>query len=308
MTALEDHWSGDDWQNYCRQLLTIRYGVAFQPVPDRDRGDLGIEGFTSSGEVFQCYAAQNPYNNEELYKKQRRKITQDLGKLVDNIENLKKLTGLSEIKCWVLLVPRFDSRRLIQHATSKTQEVLAKGLDIIHGEFYARVLTDQDFSSEKHTLEGTSEPLLPNPPSGATLEAVINWQVGRPEEAKRLNNKVATLSVNKPCEEQQELFIELIKLHLYGARSEEQLRQAQPQMWESLNQAKKHREVVLRAEHLAETSSERTTLQDEIHKMQLRLESVLPSLAGGQAETLAWGIVADWLIRCLFNPIPRAVA
>jgi len=307
MSALESHWSGDDWQNYCRQLLTIRYGVAYQPVPDRDRGDLGIEGFTSHGEVFQCYAAQDPYNNEDLYRKQRRKITQDIGKLVENIEHLKKLTGLSQLRCWVLLVPRFDSRRLIRHATSKAQEVLARDLDIIHSEFYLRVLTDEDFNPEKQELEGTSAPLLPQPPSEATTEAVMAWQAGRPEEAEKLNQKVAALSRNKPREEQQALFIELIKLHIYGARSEEQLRQAQPQMWEGLNQAKKQRELVLPAEHLTATSGRRPTLQDEISKMQSRLESVLPSLAGGEAETLAWGIVADWLIRCLLNPTPRTV-
>ena len=99
-TTAGDQWSGDDWESYCRQLLTQRYGTSYQPVPDRDRGDFGIDGFTSDGEVFQCYAAQDPLGDADLRKKQRVKITEDLKKLENNIEVVSQLTAPAKINRW----------------------------------------------------------------------------------------------------------------------------------------------------------------------------------------------------------------
>jgi len=105
MTDIGISWSGEDWQNYCRRLLGLRYGVGYQSVPDRDRGDFGIDGFTSNGELFQYYAAQDPRNHNDLYTKQRNKITADLRTLESNLARVIQLTAPADIRCWVLLVP-----------------------------------------------------------------------------------------------------------------------------------------------------------------------------------------------------------
>ncbi|MDR0604437.1 MAG: hypothetical protein LBG80_09075, partial [Bacteroidales bacterium] len=39
--------SGDEWQDLGNALIGLKYGPAnYQRVPDNDRGDAGIEGFT----------------------------------------------------------------------------------------------------------------------------------------------------------------------------------------------------------------------------------------------------------------------
>lgn len=305
MSDIGDGWSGDDWENYCRQLLSLRYGVGYQPVPDSERGDFGIDGFTSGGELFQCYAAQEPRSTDDLHKKQRNKMTADLKKLEKNIEEVKKLTAPATIKCWVLLVPRCDTKRTLLHATTKADGLRAKGLDGIDGDFYVRVLTDEDFGSEKQLLGVTTAGLLPDPPPDPTTSIVKEWEANSPESATALNLKLANIPHIDSEEEQQQLCIELIRRHLYCAAVEEQLRGAQPQMWEHLNRARKQREQILVVERHAAAPCEQHTLKDEVREVSSRLRSALPSLTEGEADDYAWGIVADWLIRCPLNPVSR---
>ena len=303
--AVGDQWSGEDWETYCRQLLAQRYGTSYQPVPDRDRGDLGIDGFTSDGEVFQCYAAQDPLDDADLRKKQRVKITEDLKKLENNIQAVSQLTAPAKINRWTLLVPRLVSRHVLQHAASKATQLRGKGLGGIGDAFDTRVLTSDDFSAEKQALISVSAALLPQPPPDATDESVAAWEASDPGAAATLSRKVAKLPGMSTHKEQQ-VCLELVKRHLHSAEAEEQLRRTQPQLWECLNGVRKLRERNLRAEGLVAAPSERRTLLAEVQEVRSRLESSLPPLQGGRADSLAWGIVADWLIRCPLDPVAAA--
>jgi hypothetical protein len=64
---------GVGWQRYCHCLFTARHGERYQPVPDRVRGDWGIEGFTASGILYQCFAPEEPITREERHDKIRKK-------------------------------------------------------------------------------------------------------------------------------------------------------------------------------------------------------------------------------------------
>lgn len=306
MTATaEDQWSGEDWQGYCRQLLAQRYGTSYQPVPDRDRGDFGIDGFTSDGEVFQCYAAQDPLNDADLRKKQRVKITEDLKKLEKNIGIVSQLTAPAQVSRWTLLVPRLVTKQILEHAATKAIELRDKDLSGIADDFHARVLTSDDFSSEKQALASLPVALLPQPPPDATDKGAAAWEAGKPQAAATLSRKVANLP-GMNVQKEQQVCLELIKRHLHCAEAVEQLRRTQPQLWERLNGVRKLREQNLRAESLVATPNERRTLLAEVEEVRSRLESSLPPLRGGRADSLAWGIVADWLIRCPLDPVPAA--
>ncbi|MDR3587942.1 MAG: hypothetical protein P4L59_21915 [Desulfosporosinus sp.] len=62
----------------------MRYQDAhYQKVPAVVGGDAGIEGFTSTGIVYQCYSPERRYSDDELNEHLRKKMTNDIGKLVD---------------------------------------------------------------------------------------------------------------------------------------------------------------------------------------------------------------------------------
>ena len=71
---IRESWDGGEWQAYCRTLLAMKYGENVQFVPDRDRGDGGLEAYRlDDGVAYQCYAAQNAYDVAALTEAQKRK-------------------------------------------------------------------------------------------------------------------------------------------------------------------------------------------------------------------------------------------
>lgn len=118
--------AGELWQDWANQLLLRRYGLGeYVPVPDKDRGDAGIEGFTLSGYAYQAYGPEDePLSTNERYEKHRTKMTTDIKKFIDNRVALGQILGKTRISRWILLVPQCDSKEIIKHANKKTQEVI----------------------------------------------------------------------------------------------------------------------------------------------------------------------------------------
>lgn len=110
-------WNGDDWQEHVARLLRARYNEPgfYQEIPSRDKGDLGLEGFSRDGICYQCYAPEPPFTIATLYEKQRAKITSDVGKFVANGNRLSGVLGSIKVKRWLLVVPYFYSPKLLEH-------------------------------------------------------------------------------------------------------------------------------------------------------------------------------------------------
>lgn len=83
-------FDGDSWEAFCQQCLILKFKNEGYQELYASNGDLGIEGFTRTGIVFQCYCPDDDYDPQTLYEKQRNKITQDLNKLIES-DRVKKL-------------------------------------------------------------------------------------------------------------------------------------------------------------------------------------------------------------------------
>ena len=302
MTVTDSGWSGDDWEKYCHTLLKQRYGTHFQAVPDRHGGDLGIDGFTNTGEVFQCYAAKDPIDDQDLNKKQKAKITRDLKKLADNIAEIRKLISSHDVTCWVLLVPRLVSRDVVEHATSKAEELRQEDLSGVGDDFFARVEDLDSFGAELTQLGDSGAVPLPRPVDISGKASAHKWVKAEAQAWQVLTSKVRSLP-GQHATKVGETCTRLVRYHLTGKAEEDQLRASRPELWERLNQQRTQREHILETEQLIGTEDERRTLRNEIEELQKRIESALPQFGGGRGENLAWAIVADWLIRCPLDPV-----
>ncbi|MFX1700294.1 hypothetical protein [Paraburkholderia sp. A1RO-5L] len=102
-------------QNWANQLLSCHYGPAnYQVVPDNDKGDAGIEGFTvSCGHAYQAYGCEEPLTTKARFIKQRTKMTDDVAKFIKNKSALSKIFGTVKITRWILFVPYFDSKEIV---------------------------------------------------------------------------------------------------------------------------------------------------------------------------------------------------
>lgn len=147
---------GDSWESICQSCYRMRYkNDHYTEIPAVHRGDAGIEGFTRSGIVIQCYCAERVYSDNDLYEHQRDKMTTDINKLLspEYKERLLKL-GVPQIKEWHFVIPFYKDSRIIQHAATKRKEVLQhieenpELYDYISPEFIILLMQAEDFSVE----------------------------------------------------------------------------------------------------------------------------------------------------------------
>ncbi|SER36682.1 hypothetical protein [Microlunatus flavus] len=120
---IREQWDGGEWQEHCCQLLSMRYGTDVQIIPDRDRGDGGLEAYHFDGTGYQCYAPQEAYNTTALTDAQKVKISTDIAKLDKDPARTKRLLGSITLRRWVLLTPNFDSKELVMFARDKSEKV-----------------------------------------------------------------------------------------------------------------------------------------------------------------------------------------
>lgn len=122
----EGKLDGDSWEDLCHSCYRIRYqSEHYTEIPAVYGGDAGIEGFTQTGIVNQCYCHERDFSDNELYENQRKKMTKDINKLV-SADYIKKLIslGVPVIKEWHFVIPYYKDARIIQHAETKRKEVL----------------------------------------------------------------------------------------------------------------------------------------------------------------------------------------
>lgn len=107
-------FNGDSWENFCQLCFKTKYvSEGYQAMPADVRGDLGIEGFTRTGKVFQCYCPDTNTSHIKLYEDQRDKITTDLNKLSKNKNVLPNYLGETIIKEWIFVTPEYSNKDLV---------------------------------------------------------------------------------------------------------------------------------------------------------------------------------------------------
>jgi hypothetical protein len=153
---IDDNLDGDSWEKLCDSCYRMRYQKEhYQKVPAILGGDGGIEGFTKTGIVYQCYCPERKYTDEELYEHLRDKMTRDIAKLID-LKYAKKLKdlGLYDIKEWHFVIPQYKDHRILVHAENKRKEVIKLinndpiNYDYIKDSFIIVVKEAEDFKIE----------------------------------------------------------------------------------------------------------------------------------------------------------------
>lgn len=291
-------WTGEDWQVYCMQLLHRRYAAqnahALQLVPDRDRGDLGMEAFSHDGCVYQCYAAEEPLETTSRFEKQRDKLTRDLGKFRTYQTHIAAMLGTVIIKQYVLMVPIHDSRLLINHAQAKTKDVVKWELPFISPRFRITIETDAAYENERRQLHAIPEPLLGNPEIGESAKQ--QWAAENSDLRDTAQRKISKIVSSS---RQVDAIVEsLVRKYLQGENQLERLRQIQPDAHRHLLAQKADQEDLLALEYDTHGDPSHAMLSNIARDFATKVVNELPILPESTAQTLSWSAVADWLMRC----------
>lgn len=192
-------YNGDSWEEHCQLLLKTKYGTdGYQEMTAHTSGDLGIEGFTRTGIVFQCYCPDEEYDAKKLYEAQRDKVTKDLGKLKRSKKQLLDFFGSIKIKKWIFLTPIILNKDIVSHCQTKAQEY--KGMkdmqDILDSEFDVLVHDEGYYAEEillvKRVLERKVEMDIVSPDK----QEIIDWKNCESESIEILNRKIGYLFEN----------------------------------------------------------------------------------------------------------------
>lgn len=289
---------GEEWQKWANLLLSTHYGPEdYQQVPDNQKGDAGIEGFTrTTGYVFQCYGCE-PATSAEKYKKQRDKITADLRKFVDNKVILAKLFGSTKITRWYLVVPEFDNKDLVMHANKKAQEVIEKSLSYVALDFKVGIIHEDQFADAKGRLLQTVDEAIRITCDEATTNAVEQWSDDNDLLVKKLSDKLRKLPTLKTNYQREAFRDNILRWYIEGQELLNQLRNY-PELYEKIIRHKRHREKCLETVVFIHSGTPNELFDVALSTLRDDYIHAVKQLAKVNVEALAYEAVGDWLLRC----------
>jgi hypothetical protein len=291
-------WDGNEWQQHVTRLLKKRYCEpgAYQEMPSRDKGDLGLEGFSRDGVCYQCCASEEPLTLDKLYEKLRDKITSDIKKFVGNQKRLAGVFGPLKIKRWLLVVPRFQSTRLLEHAETKAGEVRERHLPYVADDFAVGVITDGEFETELHLLSAVGiyqHDIIVDEPAVAEVEG---FAVTHSSLLNNVLTKAEKLPKLHSLKERTQFADHMVGHYLRGKSALDALRARDPEQFERFLRCKKTKERTLVVESMVQVGDAKT-LASTFATFKNELQAQV-SVSPNTADLLGWESVADWLLRC----------
>jgi hypothetical protein len=186
-------WFPKEWESHANRLLAEKYTHAnYIPIPDHDRGDGGIEGFSLDGHAYQMYCPEGAHTVSKLYEKQRTKMNDDVNKFINNKDNkLAKIFGSTKIKRWILVVPSNQTKDLVMYATKKTNQILEANLDYVDNSDFRVLIWDRTtFEKEERELLLSGINVLKLSPLKVDPEVIHSFvEDGEPEHYSNIKNK-----------------------------------------------------------------------------------------------------------------------
>lgn len=298
MAAHVPRLSGVEWQDWANRILSTHYGpMEYQQIPDSDSGDAGIEGFTrTEGHAYQAYGCQEPIGTRERYEKQRDKMTEDVGKFINNHSTLRGFFGAVKITRWALFVPYFNSKEIVSHAAKKTDEVRAAGLSYVASSFHVCVCQQSDFAAVDQQLINSKLRRIQIKADQPTPKQIAQWEECNQGPLKTLREKLLRLPTLRDDAERDKFHSKILDWYLSGQEILDSLR-AYPETYAKLKSAKSHRESFLIA-GMVSGSASHSRLTQSINELRAAFEEEVGELHKFSAESLAYEAVADWLLRC----------
>lgn len=298
-----DHgdFDGNSWEAFCQLCFKLKFAnEGYQELPAYP-GDLGIEGYTRTGIVFQCYCPNENYNADILYTKQRDKITKDLGKLITYRKELKKYLGNVLIEKWIFVTPKYQNKDLVRHCAEKAEEYRQKNMDILSPNFDVLV-HDLDFFTEQIPLilDGKSKKVAINH-NDETNENTTSWvnsKIDLVENANRKNSFRIPENVVNRASKIDRLTQITISNFLDGNLTINQLEQRFPNDYENLVRVISQYEK--KVEELCLTNSSNSNIFYESIETELksRIKNSITYLDDTTINRLTEQVLADWILRC----------
>ena len=307
LNLIEDYMSGDKWEELCIECYRSRYQAEnYQHIPANSGGDAGIEGFTKSGVVHQCYCPERHYSDNELYDHQKNKLTTDINKLKKNSKRLKEL-GVPIIHEWHFNIPEYRDSRILKHAQKKQEEILAakhndsKTYEHIADDFTIVIKTPNDFKTEISRI-------IRNPITDYRLNLAFehtrnfDWSKCDSEKVENITRKIRAIMNAPNCDKQiNEIIGVYIDYYNSGLVNMHKLQTEFPLIYRDLYRLKEtyENEVKIKTLMNIDHSMNRSIFESILDEFENKLEKEFSTIFNtASISELKQDMIAGWLADC----------
>ena len=296
---LDPTGSPKNWEHYFKDIVKLHYKPAnYRDVPDQHIGDFGIECYSLSGHVFQCYLPEQLADIKKLVESQRAKINKDIKKFtVTYVGDIKKLFGKLVISRWILATPVNNSAKLAQFCAQKSIEVRNLKIPYISDDFEILIHTEKEYPIEINYLKKESYQLSLDF-EGTSIEGAASWIDDNVEFLSKLDMKLPKIY------KEQNRIIEIKKFivqkYLDYQNLMDLLRLEWSDIYASVFSCIQHRENSLIERFILDSNETLPgeIIKEEMTKLDNNIMEEVRSFKGTDLEKIKWGVIADWLIRC----------
>lgn len=303
---------GDSWERICQDCYRIRYqNEHYTEIPAVQGGDAGIEGFTLTGVVNQCYCPEREYTENELHEHLRDKMTDDIAKLISmdakkNYKQRLKNIGVPLIKEWHFVIPYYKDARILQHAHNKQIEVLNKKkeypdfFDYIDDNFVIVIKQAEDFRFEITRI-------IRNSITDTKLNLAVreiespDWSQCDSEKVENIKRKVEAVMGDRADKDSLNLVVNTyIESYIKGMEILRVLRVSYAEIYEDvyrLEQAYK-KQVKIKTNMNTEQSMNSTIFNEILSDFEKQLKEECKYFTMDSIFELKTDIISMWLADC----------
>ncbi|WIY83548.1 hypothetical protein [Propionimicrobium sp. PCR01-08-3] len=290
--------SGDDFEAFVWSLLQRRYPPEkLRYFPADIGGDKGLEGFSTDGIVYQCYADKDSLNLRARTDKQRTKLNRDTLKLKKNKDELLKLLAGVIVEHYFLIVPQYHSTELVAYANQRAQEIRSWCLPFISANFSIALKTPKDYQGEYQAAlsDAAAQVLLPEP--SVSDDQVEIFVGSEPDLTATLSRKLKTLQGYNPAANVDVMRNALTRWFLIKEEMMEVLRSL-PQTREAIEAQRRLRQESLEFENGFAVTLPHARVMQVVEDYSKQLQTCVAGLKPGDADRLSRGQAGEWLMRC----------
>ncbi|MEO7991592.1 MAG: hypothetical protein ABI663_18715 [Chryseolinea sp.] len=296
-------FNGNSWEDFCQQCFKKKHDAdGYQEMPATFKGDLGIEGYTRTGILFQCYCPDMEYDPSKLYDAQRDKITKDLNKITLNQKELKAYLGTIKVCKWIFVTPGYSNKELVRHCREKAEEFRNMKLEILADDFDVLVHDIEFFSAEiPIVLNFRQEKLDIEAPQKKSPEEIADWKSKEislvdnaiKKHGQRIPDKATNFDdrVNKLTQKSVSDFLNGdAMIRKWAEKYQDQYEKFQ----KVVDQFEKRIE-----EKCAVANGDNNQLYDEIEaELRVKIKLSFEFLDEAMIDRLTYRVMADWILRC----------
>ena len=295
-------WIPKAWEDHIQRLLKKRYAKptgSYQHIAPETHGDCGLEGFAHDGTAYQCYSAQDWATSAQLLTKQKRKMTQDIGKFISKEAELLTILGDIKIAIWNFVLPYWSNKDLLKHAREKQTGVRDRKLRQATQDFRISVITAEEFEVEGRLLANLDiyqfDVPLPTPASAS----ITNWMKGKQnlELVANLSRKASIIGSGRSDSQKNKFLSRMVENYIGGNIVLGKLEQELPDVYEKVIERKLDREGDLEMESYSTTLVPAEFFASTLKQYKTELTKVA-GISARVADVLAREAVSDWLLRC----------